>query len=81
MRGAFVSGLACASLIVASAARADPPDDERAPADPHEPVGVTIPVRIEPGSDTVSIDDVRCRHGSCEGRITPAAWLGVVFAF
>ncbi len=66
-----MGGLLCASLIVASAARADPPEEERPPADLHEPAGVTIPVRIEAGSDALSIDDVRCRHGSCEGRFAP----------
>ena len=58
---------ACASVALPRVARAEPPEEEAPPA----PDAATIPVRIEAGSDIVSIDDLRCRRGSCEGRIAP----------
>ena len=47
----------CTTVVLPSAAHAEPAAAEaELPADP-----ATIPVRIEAGGDTVSIDDARCR--------------------
>lgn len=56
----------CAGAAFANVAHAQ--DDDGAPkVDP----AATIPVRIEAGGDIVSIDELRCMRGTCEGRVTP----------